>query len=379
MSELAPILGIDPAPPPPTGDLDMFTREQLEDIRGAVVDTPADLSDWRSAVPPGGPIPGVLQTGDLTLLSAGGGTGKSLLTLWLLALLACGAGGRWLNAYQLPGLPVRCLLVEAECGAARLRRRLRELVLGGALSEDQADHALENLVVYSADRLKDRRLILQSVPALVLLERAAIVCIDPLRVLLPGTAIDENDNVEVGAILDQLVGASARYAFATLVVDHDSKDGRAARGASAKRDAAPFLLHLTRPDQDSPTYLELRLDKGRDPGAPPLVAIDRLEGTPTPDGLRPVSFEATAPRSKESREDEQQSRRAEIVRLVREHFGRLRMGMSIKDLEAQTGVTRRTLQRDLDRLEAVSAIRTTGGGGHGRGAMVLIYPPETVA
>lgn len=257
--------------------------------------TPADLRDWRKAPAAQFYAGGFVQPGSVTLLSARGGGGKSLLTLSLWLRLGRGAGGDWLGALPLAPLPLRVLLVEAECGEARIERRIREMVMGGELSADDVDAALENLIALTAERLTRRGRLLEWLPDLVREHDADVVAIDPIRCLLPEDLESENDNLAFGRIVDDLVGLALRAGVAVVVVDHDSKDGRVGRGASSKQDAAAFVGHLTAPDETDPDYRELRLGKQRDPGAASAVAFAVRRGAPVDDGsggtLFPVRFD----------------------------------------------------------------------------------------
>lgn len=81
---------------------------------------PADLAPWRAAEPVAWYCEGVLQPSSVTLVSARGGGGKSLLVLYMMLALASGRAGLWLDTFALHGKPLTGLLLDAECGEGRL-------------------------------------------------------------------------------------------------------------------------------------------------------------------------------------------------------------------------------------------------------------------
>lgn len=311
---------------------------------------PHDFSAWREAPAPAWIVPGLLQRGTVTLVSAKGGAGKSLLTLALCVRLAAGGGGRLL-AWDLPSAKVPTVLLDAECGSLRLDRRMRELVMGGEFPADVLDRSTPDLYPHTAEALRKRGIILARLDDL--LDRtpdAQVVVVDPLRSFLPDEVEDENANLSVGRVIDNLVGLSKRRNVAILILDHDSKDGRAARGASAKRDAAEIVWHLTAPDEDDPSYLECLPDKRRDPGGPDRFAW-RKAGWQTDEGLFPVKLELTDLRDLKTqpsaRADEKAGRMLSIVQATKDHYRSTGCGISSGNLQAASGIPRRTFSRDL--------------------------------
>ena len=334
---------------------------------------PHDFSAWRAAPAPAWIVPGLLQRGTVTLVSAKGGAGKSLLSLALCVRLAAGGGGRLL-AWDLPAEPVPTILLDAECGALRLERRMRELVMGGEFEADLLDRSTPDFYPHPAEKIRKRSIVLARLDEL--LDRtpdAQVVVVDPLRSFLPDSVEDENANLSVGRVIDDLVGLSKRRNVAILILDHDSKDGRAARGASAKRDAAEIVWHLTAPDEDDPSYLECRPDKRRDPGGPDRFAW-RKAGYQDDSGLHPVKLELTdlrdlSPNTGSTRSDEKAGRMLSIVQAVKDHYRATGCGISASDLQSASGVPRATFYRDF------SAARESGFliQPHPRG---LAYPPD---
>lgn len=307
----------------------------------------SSLEGWRDAEAVPWLVEGVAARGSLTLLTAKGGAGKSLLTLDLILRVAGGDIGRWLDAFSLPPDPLRVLLVDAENGLRRTKRRIRELVLGQALIEGTVDLAVDNITLYAADHLREREALGEHLGELIRQHTPDLVLLDPLRSYLPASVRDENDNASVGRFMDLLVGAAKRHHVALIVADHDSKAGLGARGASAKRDAAELVLHLVAPADDDPDYLELISDKGRDPGTPPRVGIQRVRHDRTPEGLYPVRFEWTEIRVPEGQVNARLARQAKIARAVQTRWDELGQGSSVREIESDTGFARSTVHREL--------------------------------
>lgn len=263
----------------------------LRDGIRAVLGEPTALASWRTAKPADWIVEGFLAHDCVTLLSARGGRGKSLLALDLLLRLAAGLDGDWLGAYHIVPHPYTVALLDAECGTSRLERRVRELVMGDAFEPEQVDAATSRLCVFPAESIPRKPLALQALPLLLADRPIDIVAVDPLRSLLPDAVNDENDNMQLGRVLDYLLALAKRFRCAMLVVDHDRKDETSARGAAAKGDAAEFVAHLTAPDKADRDYMELVMEKQRDPGGEVRTAIVRAGKPKTEDGLWPVRFE----------------------------------------------------------------------------------------
>lgn len=373
------------------GIVDRIPSRQLSDTRAEwiwndatkVVDPragnpfgePHDFSGWRQAPAPAWIVPGLLQRGTVTLVSAKGGAGKSLLTLALCVRLAAGGGGPLL-AWDLPAEKVPTVLLDAECGAIRLDRRMRELVMGGELTAEAVDRATPDFYPHTAEALSKRGVILGRLEEL--LDRTPdvkVVVIDPLRSFLPDSVEDENANLAIGRVIDDLVGLAKRRNVAVLILDHDSKDGRAARGASAKRDAAEIVWHLTAPDEDDPAYLECRPDKRRDPGGPDRFAW-RKAGYQDDSGLYPVKLELTDlrdlnPKAVSVRADEKAIRLMEISRTVEAQYRSTGCGVSAKAIEQAANLSRRTLYYDLNAARTAGLIIQPTPRGP-------FYPPDAI-
>ncbi len=302
----------------PSDEVTFGFEEQLKlaDVIGA----PVKLYGWRDAEPAVWLVRGFLQRSAVTLISAGGGRGKSLLIHDMIFHGAAPAPA-WLDI-ELPASPLHVAVIEAENGINRLRRRTGELVAGGAFPAEVADLAAQNIDFFPADGLRDRGRVLSALPLLLSFKQYDLLVLDPLRSFLPDTASDENDNVLIGKLLDFLVALAKRFKVAILVVDHDSKSGMAARGASSKQDAAEMVAHLTAPDADDPNYLLLTMTKQRDPGGSPRIGIQRVTSPMTPEGLCPVRFERVELRDASSKGPELPSKSDAVLNVLRDNAGR---------------------------------------------------------
>lgn len=164
---------------------------------------------------------------------------------------------------------------------------------------------------------------------------------------------DENANVHVGRVVDDLVGLAKRTGVAVLIVDHDSKAGVAARGASAKTDSAEFVWHLVRPDDEDPDYLELQNEKSRDPVPASAIGLRRVCGEPE-GGLHPLRFERTSLRRKKKKSSVGEARGQILDRLAKEGT------QSVSQLVAFCAAGDKTVRQAIGELESSGEIFRTG-------------------
>jgi 5S rRNA maturation endonuclease (ribonuclease M5) len=322
---------------------------------------PADLREWRKAEPVHWLIEGILQRGSLTLLSARGGTAKSLLALEASIRLSAGDIGPWLGVFEHAEEPLKGVYVDAECGRARIMRRIRELVMGDSFPPEVADLALPNLQVFSVETIAERGGVVHALPGLLEGRDVDYVVLDPLRSFMPANIEDENSNTCVGRLMDELVGIAKQHSVALLVIDHDSKSGTVARGASSKLDAAEMVLHLERPyEEEDPHYLELTTVKARDPGGAPKVAVQRVVGAPL-NGLHPIRFEKTDLR-KQAPVAEDDPQLSEVVAVVEDHYQREGTGCTTRQVAEALSIS-------IGKVSALASQLVT----HGR-----LYRPDDV-
>lgn len=319
--------------------------------------SPAELGPWRQASAAPWIVDGLLQRASVTLLSAKGGTGKSLLTLAVAVKLAAGESGDFLG-FRLPGEVTPVAILDAECGTQRVLRRLRALVMGGTLTAESVDRAIPNLYFFPAESFGHRAGVLARLAELSSrLPDVRVVVVDPFRSFMPDSVADENDNISLGRVLDDVNALAKRENLAVLITDHDSKGGAAARGASSKRDSAEILWHFTAPDEADPAYIEARPDKLRDPGGPGRFAYRVVTGDLTADGIYPASFETTEVRAASGSTPERLSARwAAIRRAVDDHYQETRTGIGLRRLAAVLGISRPTVQNNVDQMIAAGLL-----------------------
>ncbi len=267
---------------------DLRIYRDMDGAAQRVLGPPQSLAGYRSARAPRWIVGGLLSPGALTLISASGGVGKSILTLDLIIRLAAGGGGRWLGTYAIAPDPCKVLVIEAENGIDRLQRRALELDMGESFPPGMVDLASAKLDLRTADQLGDREYALQALTLLLCSGAYQVAVIDPLRVFLPAD-VEENDNRAVGLLMDFFVKLALRTDTAILVIDHDSKAGAMLRGASAKRDAGAFVVQVKADDRD-PNLFTFRLDKARDPGGEREIRIRRVCGLKTAEGFMPLRY-----------------------------------------------------------------------------------------
>lgn len=320
-----------------------------------VLGKPVTLDRWRDARPPEWTVEGVVQRAALTFLSAFGGVGKSLVIEDLLLRLASRRGGLWLGTYAVSATDAVVAYIEAENGRARLERRALELVMGGAFEAAEIDAALPNLRVFPADSIARRDLVFEALPAL-LDEHPEInvIAVDPLRSFLPSTTDDENDNVALGRVADQLVALALQRNVPVIVSDHDNRSGGALRGASAKRDAACFLLHLEA-SEASPDLITAKLEKARDPGGEKRFVLRRVGQPKTADGFFPVRFERVDPGECPA-PDTLDAADLKIVRAVEHAFGETKTGAVIRRIAELAGLSKTRVGNRVPHLVAVGAL-----------------------
>lgn len=329
---------------------------------------PSSIFCWRQSQPPKWLVEGLLARSSVTILSAKGGCGKSMLTTDLAIHLASGDSGDWLDAFKLTEGPHRIGIIDAENGKNRTLRRIQELVIGNAFPPELADCAEPNLKLFPAESLQNRGEIIANLPNLITHHALDIVILDPLRCFLPTSVDDENNNMANGRVIDDLVAIAKRSLVSILVLDHDGKAGGAARGAQSKQDSAEFVWHLTQPDSDNPHYLELNTLKQRDPGGPTKLAITRICGTPTETNLRPLRFERTDLLDPDARAIATGNLDQRLLSLVSAHYQKNNSGISIRLAAEQLQVSKDKVHRRAKYLSSSNQLIRTDRDG--------LYPIE---
>lgn len=338
-------------------ELDRETIAFDADPIASIIGRHSDLRPWTTSEGVRWIVQGLVAEGGLTLLSSTGGGGKSLLLLDLIVRLAAGTGELWLDAYRLPDRPLRVCYIESENGVRRIRRRLRELVLGEAFDGETVDRALAHIRSYHASDIRQPELVLSSVGEIHAREQADVYVIDPLKDFFPRETDDINKQIQVARALAPLIAFVQAHGRAVLLTDHDTKGAVAASGSHVKRDTVEQLVHLTAPDAEDPHYLELAILKDRDfSGAPRRIALERVCGEPVRTSsdddvtLYPVRFERASIRETKAKVSSASDRRDSALELIEQHYSELGMGLSINGLKERLGCSRASAERDIKEL-----------------------------
>ncbi|MFA6012769.1 MAG: AAA family ATPase [Desulfobacteraceae bacterium] len=216
-------------------------------------------------------IDGWFCEGDNVLIHASGGTGKSLLTMFLAMFMASG------QAFTKPGnshpllfdqFPIHrtrnTLFIQSENTRTALYQRVYSMCEG----DSRFKAGLENIFIPEIDgdvclsgmSFSDGVFtdwlghVIDTIEA-TRGKRIDVVVIDPFISYFGGK--NENDNGEMRNVLDQITKFARKARVTPILVHHDGKDGLF-RGASAIHDWARSRIHLT-------------LDKSKDGG--PCVKI----------------------------------------------------------------------------------------------------------
>lgn len=249
-------------PPPvpgrqPTGDpAPLATGLDCATPRPSPTPPPLRLVHVLAGEPPAPPsllVERLVLDQDVTLISGKGGDGKSICLLHVAVGVALGRDVFGTLRVSRPGA---VLLVCPEDGASWVRMALDAIITGEGLGDRRAE--LEARLIIVAD---DEMVSLQrDVGRLAAAAReigAVLVILDPLRNLIPG--IEEKDNDQAGAVVDDLRRRVCRGAGAAVVISHHyRKPGSGAgpersptvddvRGAGAWVAAARLVFGLSKP------------------------------------------------------------------------------------------------------------------------------------
>ncbi len=197
-------------------------------------------------------VEGLLMDGQVTLLAARGGGGKSLFTMHV--ALFCATGGSW--AHWSATSPVRVLMLNAEDDLDEQRRRLLSAcesmgTESAAVAERIAMLQARSLVLLARDPETGK---IQRAPLFKHLMRLlregefGLLVVDPLVELHAG--LDENSNTDMKDLVLTLRDVARYYGIPVLAVHHTRKGAQAgdqdgARGGSALVNAARIASTLS--------------------------------------------------------------------------------------------------------------------------------------
>lgn len=314
----------------------------IPDQRVEIFGRPVAL-EWRTADPPEWIVDGLVARGILTCLSGKPGLKKSFLSLSLAMHIAALEGTDWLGTFRVRRTG-KVGFLDGECGARRLARRVRELVMGGEFTADEADLALGNMVIHPVESFIERGAVIGHLDEWCEYHGLAALVLDPLRVFLPTTVADENANIQLGRVWDSILAVAKRRNLGAFVAAHDAKGGGAVRGAQAQQDAAEIIWHLTRDEKakdDAPARLACL--KGRDYIETPEIGVDVESGKPVAAGegwLYPLRLIGCDPPSGTDGQADSQPHRHDVLGAIERIYLETGTGASLRDLARRLSIGR---------------------------------------
>lgn len=232
------------------GDL---TREMDEFSRGEGVLRAIDPWEALTGEPEPIPwmIPGWFSEGERVLIGGEWSSGKSVIALDLAISMA--HGGRFLNLIEVQGGPKRVLYCDEENGSALARLRMRQLMAGRKMTEDQAKamplrYLTKNALSFSTEKgQSDFRTEVNRF-------RPDVVVFDSVIRFFSGD--NENDNSQWAQFISQHVMPYNSAGIAFVLLDHvrkpangkgmnDSDIGQRIRGASDKPGSVDEMWCIT--------------------------------------------------------------------------------------------------------------------------------------
>lgn len=207
---------------------------------------------------------GLLMDGQVTLLVARGGTGKSLFALQ--AAIAVATGGEF--AYWRAAEPRSVLVLNAEDDRHETQRRIAAACEAMGVDRESIAARLfcldtSSLVLLEKENDKPKRTELYGqLQAIIKDNNVGLVVVDPL--IETHVGLDENSNTEMKEVVVALRDLARFNGIPVLAVHHTRKNAGAgdqdgARGGSSVVNAVRIAITMTPAPKDSPP------DDGRDP------------------------------------------------------------------------------------------------------------------
>lgn len=218
---------------------------------------PINVSRCLDMAPVGTPFlfKDVFPQGILAVISATGGTGKSLVCLQLAYSLA--SGEELLGLFS-PVAPRKVMYLQGEDPVIQTRTRLHHIGQKWPVSLEKRALLKENLLVFSAPAaplfsVVDGRVVpseaYKRLQWTVTAERPALVILDPLS---RWSGLSETNNSRTTAAVTLLEGLVKPHGGSILLAHHTTKSGSkslgalSARGASALVDGSRLVISMTR-------------------------------------------------------------------------------------------------------------------------------------
>jgi len=215
-----------------------------------------------------------LLRGQVSVLTGGGGIGKTALTTTVAVSLASGinlidpsnTNPRWMLHEP---EPINVFLYNLEDDITESTRRLKAVLLHHKIDKaalmrrlEVGDGTVKRLVVAIADKktgLVERQACVERLIAWLIEHRIDAVIFDPL---VKAHKVGENDNNHMDAVMTIFKEVAIRANCAVWIVHHSSKagttmDSNGSRGASAVPDAARVCETMTKPTAEDRTKYAL--------------------------------------------------------------------------------------------------------------------------
>ena len=210
---------------------------------------------------------GRLLSGDITILSGNGGSGKTEIATALLVSVAAGLGD-WLGCVAEIG---PALFISCEESEANIRNRVERLCRHRGIDPFTA---LNDLHLYfpdldstwlcAADRAGKitKTPLLSQIDVWIALHKPALVVIDSVAAVFDGDAINRR---QVRSFLAMLRMVARNYDTAILLLDHPSVRGMADSSGTANsvdwRNSVRGMMYLSDPPRDDPDARTLEFTK----------------------------------------------------------------------------------------------------------------------
>ena len=222
-----------------------------------------DLAGWSDREPAARHflIPGLIPGGCVTALYGDGGSGKTLIALWLMVCMASRYGPQWLG--ETP-LGFKSVGLFAEDDEDEIVRRLHRICAGLGVEFAAVAQSISALPGVGTDTVvagfhaETGELvitpIMDALIAKVRAEGASLLVLDYAAAIFGGNEIDR---AQVSAFMRRLNAIAKHEDIAILLLGHPSvegmKGGRGTSGSTAWRNQARSFLHLTVDEtQDDP-------------------------------------------------------------------------------------------------------------------------------
>lgn len=258
-----------------------------DDLLKAPISTLGEYLDTEIETPPEIVKPGIIVRGEVHVLAARAGKGKTTFLMNLLMRLSAGKPlFDDLPDLFVPGFEggVKSLVIENEGSAGYFQDRCRELLENGGYSDDEKELALTNLLVwgdgsYSGMKI-DEAAKLETLRRGMKQHRPDLVFLDPFASIWTG---EENSNSEMRDALDKLMQLCKDFECAVFLNHHENKNKDNIDGMDALRGGTAFeglvatamrWQHIKGGDQSELSFSKMRYKGKKGEPAPIRMRFD---------------------------------------------------------------------------------------------------------